>query len=382
MREFVIPHRNNFGANCIAGIASIALEHHLKKALIITDRNLQEIGVSGKIEQILYDAGLQFATYASVRPNPTKSNVYEALALYKKEHSDFIIGLGGGSANDCAKAVGILAANGGQLEDYVGLNKSRKAAPLMMLVNTTAGTASEISRAYLISDEIKQEKLIFKDLHALPYCTFNDPELMVGLPAKITAATGMDALTHALESYVCTGKYALTQKLAMAAIELVFDNLRDVIAHPSDLKLRENMIYAQSLAGMAFCNSGVGLVHAMAHQLGAVYNLPHGLCNAVLLPYVMRYNRQVCEVEYAQLARRLFAEKCKDKSTSECADLMIQEVTRLSNDVGTAVRLGDLGIKESDYQLLAEKSLADGNIHKNPIMPSLDDVIAIFKSAY
>ena len=322
------------------------------------------------------------STYAKVRPNPTKNNVYEALALYRKENCDFIIGLGGGSANDCSKAVGILVSNGGKLEDYVGLNKSKQAAPLIMLVNTTAGTASEISRAYLISDEKKQEKLIFKDIHALPYCAFNDPELMTGLPAQITASTGMDALTHALESYVCTGKYPLSQKLAIAAIELVFDNLREVIDNPSSIELRENMIYAQSLAGMAFCNSGVGLVHAIAHQLGAVYNLPHGLCNAILLPHVMQYNRRVCEDEYAQLARRLFAEKCKNKSTEECAELMIQEVLRLSNDVGTVVRLRDISVKESDYLLLAEKSLADGNIYKNPIMPSLEDVVEILRSAY
>jgi alcohol dehydrogenase len=381
MNEFVMPHLNKFGAKCINEIASIAIENKLNKALIITDNNLQEIGISNKITKILCDANLQYATYAKVQQNPTKENVYEAFELYRDENCDFIIGLGGGSSNDCAKAVGILASNGGKLEDYVGLNKSKNAAPLMMLVNTTAGTASEISRAYLISDEKKHEKLIFKDIHALSYCAFNDPELMLQLPAKITAGTGMDALTHAIESYVCTGKYSLTQKLAIVAMELVFDNLRKVIGKPFSIELRNNMIYAQSLAGMAFCNSGVGLVHAMAHQLGAVCNLPHGLCNAILLPHVMQYNRRVCEDEYAQLARRLFTEKCRDKSTKKCTDIMIHEVLSLSNDVGTAVRLRDIGVKESDYKLLAEKSLVDGNIFKNPIMPSLEDVIELFKNA-
>lgn len=373
---------NKFGSKCIDEIANIAIENGCNKALIITDTNLQKIGIPAKIENILDKANLKYEVYAEVKPNPTKNNVYEALAMYKNERCDFIIGIGGGSSSDCSKAVGILASNGGNLEDYVGLNKSQKKAPLTMLVNTTAGTASEISRAYLISDEEKQEKLIFKDINALAYCSFNDPELMIGLPAKITASTGMDALTHAIESYVCTGKYTLTKKLAIAAIELVFENLRDVINNPSSIELRENMIYAQSLAGMAFCNSGVGLVHAMAHQLGAVYNLPHGLCNAILLPYVMQYNNTVCEEEYACLANKLFPDKCMGKSNRECSNIMIQEVFDLSSEIGTLVKLRDIGVKQDDFKLLAEKSLLDGNINKNPIMPSLEDIINILKNAY
>jgi alcohol dehydrogenase len=382
MREFVLPHMNKFGVNCISEIPTIVRQNKLNKPLIITDQTLLKLGICGKIEEILRNASLPYAVFAEVKPNPTKENVYEALARYREEECDFIIGLGGGSANDCAKAVGILAANGGELEDYVGLNKAKNRSPLLLLINTTAGTASEISRAYLISDESKQEKLIFKDIHALAYCTFNDPELMISLPAQVTAETGMDALTHALESYVCTGKYVLTQKLALAAIELVFDNLRALMKNLSSLELRENMIYAQFLAGMAFCNSGVGLVHAMAHQLGAIYNLSHGLCNAILLPYVMEYNCSVCASEYGEIARKLFPSRCGNQALARCALILIEEVVSLSKEVGTAVKLRNVGVEKSDLKLLAEKTLADANINKNPKMPSLEEVIEIFKRAY
>lgn len=382
MREFVIPHMNKFGPGCIDEIAHIAIENKCSKALIITGPNLERIGIPNRIKDILSNGNLEYVVYANVKSNPTKDNVYEALGLYKAENCDFIIGIGGGSPGDCAKAVGILVSSGGILEDYIGLNKSEKKAPLMMIVNTTAGTASEISRAYLISDEEKQEKLIFKDINALADYTFNDPELMTGLPANITASTGMDALTHAIESYVCKGNYTLTNKMAVAAIELVFENLREAIENPNSIELRENMIYAQSLAGMAFCNSGVGLVHAMAHQLGAVYNLPHGLCNAILLPHVMEYNNRVCELEYAYLAKKLFPHKCSGKSNKICVSVLIEEVIGLSESIGTLQKLRDLGVREKDFELLAEKSLSDGNIYKNPIMPSLEDIIDIFRNAY
>lgn len=382
MREFVIPHMNKFGAGCIDEIADIAIENKCSKALIITGPNLERIGIPNRVKDILSNENLEHVVYAKVKSNPTKDNVYEALSLYKAESCDFIIGIGGGSPGDCAKAVGILASNGGRLEDYIGLNKSEKKAPIMMIVNTTAGTASEISRAYLISDEEKQEKLIFKDINALTYCSFNDPELMTALPANITAGTGMDALTHAMESYVSKGNYTLTNKMAVAAMELVFENLREAIKNPNSIELRENMIYAQFLAGMAFCNSGVGLVHAMAHQLGAVYNLPHGLCNAILLPYVMEYNNRVCELEYAYLAKRLFPHKCSGKSSKECTSILIEEVISLSESIGTLQKLRDLGVKEEDFEFLAEKSLSDGNIYRNPIMPSLEDIIDIFRNAY
>lgn len=381
MYELVMPSINKFGAGCIQEIGSLAKDLNLKKALIITDKNLFALGMSDRITNSLDAVSIEYDIYTGVLPNPTKKNVEEAVEQYRNSNCDFIIGLGGGSPNDCSKAVGIVVNNGGEINDYEGANKSKNRAPVTFSVNTTAGTASEISRAYLISDDERVEKLIFKDINALPYCSFNDPEMMTGLPAHITAATGMDALTHAIESYVSVGKYPLSEKLSMAAIELVFENIEAATTQPESIEIRSNMIYAQTLAGMAFCNAGLGLVHSMAHQLGAVYNLPHGLSNAILLPHVMRYNQQVVSESYAKIARQLFLSEVYDMSVEEQSNYFIDEVEKLSRSLKTATRLSELGIKEDDLEMLAEKSLRDGNLPRNPIQPTKKEIVEIFKQA-
>ena len=275
-----------------------------------------------------------------------------------------------------------MVSNGGILEDYIGFNKSKNESPKLFMVNTTAGTASEISRSFLISDEAKQEKLIFKDIHTLPYASFNDPNLMVNLPQAITASTGMDALTHAIESYISTGKYPLTQKMSLASTEFIFTSLEEVIKDPQNIMLREQMIYAQTLAGMSFCNSGLGLVHCMAHQLGGVYNLPHGLCNAILLPFVMEFNQQVAKSGFSEIAHKLWPFETEEMSIDEASSYLIQKVNELSEKIGTKVSLKGLGVKEEDIPLLADKTLLDGNLPRNPIQPTKQEVEELFREAY
>lgn len=380
MKEFVVPAINRFGAGSIGDICELAGLRGLKKALVITDSNLVKCGITQRVEAVLEAGGISFVRFDGVLPNPTKQNVYSALEDYCSAACDFIVGVGGGSPNDCAKAVSILATNGGELEDYAGGNRSKKAGAPIIAVNTTAGTASEISRAYLISDEEKKEKIICKDINALPFASINDPELMTGLPAGVTATTGMDALAHAVESYVCNNHYLLTRELATAACRLVFSSLREVLAEPGSIELRERMIYAQSLAGMAFCNSGVGIDHSLAHALGATYHLGHGLCTAVMLPAVIHYNCSAAEGDYAALSRALFSERCAGQNDEGCARIFLEEVVRLSTDVGTCVTLSSLGVKETELREIAEKALRDGNTGRNPVTPTLEDLIGILQS--
>lgn len=382
MHELILPSINYFGAKSILQLGPICKKEKIKVILVITDKNLQRLGFVDEIQSILLKENIQIVVYDDVAPNPTTQNVEEALAVLDQHNCDGIIGLGGGSPNDCAKAVAIMQANRGDIHDYVGFNRSQKKTLPVICINTTAGTASEISRAFLITDIDREEKLIFKDIHALPSYSINDVDLMIGLPSSVTAQTGMDALTHAIESYVSTGKNQLTRIFAMNAIELIFENLVEVLNHPDNKASREAMVYAQFLAGMSFCNSGLGLVHAMAHQLGAVYDLPHGLCNAILLPTVMSFNNQNSAKEgYAEIAKKIFCEK-NFSNDDEASEFLIMKVRKLSTDSGTDQKLKDLGVEKKYLFNLAEKTLTDGNLPRNPIQPTVEEVVQLFEQVF
>ena len=236
-----------------------------------------------------------------------------------------------------------------------------------------------MSRAFLISDEKEKRKLIFKDDYAMPDIAVNDVQLMMDLPASITAQTGMDALTHAIEGYISTGRFTLTDLLARDAMKLIYDNLETAVREPHNKKARENMSLGQYLAGLSFGSSGLGLVHAMAHQLGAGYHLAHGLCNAILLPVVMEYDLAYCPKELAEVARLLDSKRCAGKSEEECAAYAVQIVNELSERVGTKVWLEDLGVKEEDLPHLAERSLEDGCILTAPKIPEKEEIIKLFE---
>ncbi len=379
-KSFFLPCESLFGPGCLRGLGEELGKKGVNKALLVTDKGVVACGVAKKVASMLEENRIAYVLYADVEPNPTLKNVEQGVAAYQREGCDFLIALGGGSPNDCAKAIGILLSNGGDLHDYQGLDQSRHRAPPIIAINTTAGTASEISRAYLITDEQTQVKMIMKDRNCMADIAVNDPELMTGLPGPLTAATGMDALTHAVESYVSTRAFPLTQAFAREAVEMIFRYLPKAVREPGNLEAREQMTYAQYLAGMSFGNGGLGLVHSMAHPLGAVYHLGHGICNAILLPYVIRFNTQAAAAGYAQLANFLWP-AAAPRSDEEGARLLLEKIRGLSEEVGTLIPLKELGVKSEDLFMLAEKALADGNLASNPVQPTAEQVQALYQEA-
>jgi len=260
------------------------------KPLIVTDGGIVKAGILKQVTDLMDAAKMSYAVYSDTIPNPTDANVAAAVEVYKKESCDSLITLGGGSSHDCGKGTGLVVANGGKIHDYEGVDKSTKPMPPYLSVNTTAGTASEMTRFCIITDLSRHVKMAIVDWRVTPNIAIDDPLLMVGMPPALTASTGMDALTHAVEAYVSTIATPMTDSAAEKAIELCFKYLRKAVANGKDLEAREGMCFAQYLAGMAFNNASLGHVHAMAHQLGGFYDLPHGECNAILLPHVESYN--------------------------------------------------------------------------------------------
>lgn len=265
-----------------------------KKALLVTDVVLVKIGIAAEVESVFKEAGLNYMIYDQVKQNPTVKNVNDGLKVFTKESCDCIITLGGGSPQDCGKAIGILATNGGNIKDYEGIHKSVKKSVPIIAINTTAGTASEITINYVITDESRKVKMVMVDKNCLVDIAVNDPLLLLNMPASHTAATGMDALTHAVEAYITKGAFDWSDNLALHSIKLIVRSLRDAVADGSNVEARNEMAWGQFIAGQAFSNFGLGYVHSMAHQLGGLYDLPHGVCNAVLLPYVAEFNAPVC----------------------------------------------------------------------------------------
>ena len=302
---FYIPTVNFMGAGCLTQAADAIKSHGFKKALIVTDKVLNQIGVVTQVAVLLTERDIDSVVYDGTQPNPTIKNVDEGLALLKENQCDFVISLGGGSPHDCAKGIALLAANGGQIGDYEGVDRSAKAQLPVVAINTTAGTASEMTRFCIITDEERHIKMAIVDKNTTPLISVNDPQLMLAKPASLTAATGMDALTHAIEAYVSSAATPITDAVAIKAIELIQQNLRTAVKEGQNLNAREQMAYAQFMAGMAFNNASLGYVHAMAHQLGGYYNLPHGVCNAVLLPHVQRYNAQVSSERLRDVAKAM-----------------------------------------------------------------------------
>ena len=291
--------------------------------------------------------------------------------------ADCVVSLGGGSAHDCAKGIALVATNGGKIEDYEGVDKSAKPQLPLIAVNTTAGTASEMTRFTIITDETRHVKMAIVDKHVTPYLSVNDPALMVGMPAALTAATGMDALTHAVEAYVSTAANPITDACAVKAIALVARFLPTAVAEPANAEAREQMAYAQFLAGMAFNNASLGYVHAMAHQLGGFYDLPHGVCNALLLPHVQAFNQRAAQTRLDEVGAILAANN---------ADLVgldvIAAIQKLAALVGIPKTLRELGVKEADFPTLADNAMKDVCGLTNPVQPNKAEVIGIFQAAF
>ena len=380
MYGYFIPNVNLMGAGCASEIGKQAKIIGGTKALVVTDKPLVKIGIVEKIVNLLNESGVKSVVFDDVKPNPSDTNVHAGLDLFQKECCDIIIAIGGGSPIDCAKGIGLVATNGGSIRDYEGLDKSKNAMPPFIAVNTTAGTASEMTRFTIITNTDTHVKMAIVDWHVTPTVSINDPELMVSMPKSLTAATGMDALTHAIEAYVSTIATPVTDSAAIKAIELISQYLRPAVANGNNMEARDKMAYAEFMAGMAFNNASLGHVHAMAHQLGGFYDLPHGVCNAILLPHVECFNMIACPERFADIAIAM-GENIKELSVIEAADLAMESIKRLSKDVGIPAGLKALGVKEEDFSTLADNALKDACGLTNPRIATKEDVIQIYKNA-
>ncbi|NGN96323.1 L-threonine dehydrogenase [Grimontia sp. S25] len=377
---FFIPTVNLMGAGCLVDAADAIKSHGFRNGLIVTDKVLNEIGVVEKVAALLAERDVQTAVFDGTQPNPTIGNVEAGLAILKENGCDFVISLGGGSPHDCAKGIALVATNGGNIGDYEGVDQSAKAQLPLIAINTTAGTASEMTRFCIITDEARHIKMAIVDKNTTPLISVNDPELMLAKPASLTAATGMDALTHAVEAYVSTAASPITDAVAIKAIELIQANLRTAVNDGQNLAAREQMAYAQFMAGMAFNNASLGYVHAMAHQLGGFYDLPHGVCNAILLPHVQRYNAQVCPSRLRDVAKAMGV-NVDALSPEEGAEAALNAIQELSKDVGIPAGLEVLGAKADDIPVLADNALKDACGFTNPKQATHEEICEIFRNA-
>lgn len=378
--KFFMPTVNLMGLNCLDDAGNDIKALGFKKALIVTDEVLNSIGLVKKLQDMLKEKGVESFIYDKTQPNPTISNVNDGLEILKSENCDFVISFGGGSPHDCAKGIALVATNGGNIKDYEGLDVSAKPQLPLVAINTTAGTASEMTRFCIITDEVRHIKMAIVDKHVTPILSVNDPLLMINMPKSLTAATGMDALTHAVEAYVSTIATPVTDACAQKAIELISVYLKPAVENGQDENARDMMAYAEFLAGMAFNNASLGYVHAMAHQLGGFYDLPHGVCNAILLPHVQEYNAQVSASRLKDIAKFMGLD-VSSLNDDEGAKACIEEIRKLSKSINIPSGIKELGAKEEDFNILAGNALKDACGFTNPKQATLEDIINIFKKA-
>lgn len=381
--DFLNPSVNFMGPGCVKVLGERCQLLNMKKPLIVTDGYLAglENGPVAQSIASLEASGIEYVVFTGVEANPKVQNCYDGLDMYKAQGCDSIITVGGGSAHDCGKGIGIAATHEGNLVDYAGIEKLVNPLPPLIAVNTTAGTASEVTRHCVLTNLETKLKFVIVSWRNVPLVSFNDPMMMLGIPAGLTAATGMDALTHAIESYVSVDANPVTDAVAMQAIKLCATNLRQAVANGQDVKARENMAYASLLAGMAFNNGNLGYVHAMAHQLGGQYDMPHGVANAMLLPVVEEYNIISNPQKFADIAE-FMGENIEGLSVMDAAAKAVEAMRRLAKDVGIPSSLKEMGVKEEDFELMAINALNDGNAGSNPRKGNKQDIINLFKKAY
>ena len=378
---YFLPTRNVFGEGAVQEAGDLVKSLGAKKCLIVTDRYLGQIGMADRVQGILKKAGIEACIFAGAEPNPTDKNVEAGARCYQENECNSIISLGGGSSHDCAKGIGLVAANGGQIADFEGVDKSSKPMIPLMAINTTAGTASEITRFCIITDTSRKVKMAIVDWRVTPQIAINDPELMKGMPPSLTASTGMDALTHAIEAYVSTDANPLTDAAAIMAIKMIAHYLPKAVANGNYMKARDKMAYAQYLAGIAFNNASLGYVHAMAHQLGGFYNLPHGVCNAILLPYVESYNLIGNMNRFRDVAQAMGVQ-VEGISVTCAAEKAIEAIKKLSRQLEIPTDLKQLGVREEDFGIMADNAKKDVCQLTNPRTATREQVIEIYRQAY
>ena len=377
---FFIPSVSLFGPGCVKEVGSKAKDLGAKKALIVTDQGLNKAGVPDIIIKHLSEQGIDSYVFAGAEPNPTDKNVHDGVTAYQDNGCDFIISLGGGSSHDCAKGIGLVTAGGGHIRDYEGIDKSKVPMTPLIAINTTAGTASEMTRFCIITNTDTHVKMAIVDWRCTPLIAIDDPRLMTAKPASLTAATGMDALTHAVEAYVSTAANPITDACAEKAIRMIQQWLRQAVANGENIEAREAMSYAPYLAGMAFNNASLGYVHAMAHQLGGFYNLPHGVCNAILLPHVCEFNLISTPERYADIAQFMGID-IKGMTREEAGKAGINAIRELSQSVGIPTGLTELGVKQEDLAIMATNAQNDACMLTNPRKANHEQVVAIFAAA-
>jgi alcohol dehydrogenase len=381
MYKFFMPNVSLMGPGCSKVLPDEIKSRGFTKALVVCGKRS---AASPELETILdafEAAGIKYVVYPGSIANPTTASVMTGVRVLQAEQCDFVMSFGGGSPHDCAKGIALVATNGGDITDYEGVNKSAKPMLPLIAVNTTAGTASEMTVFCIITDESRHVKMAIVDEHTNPTLAVNDPELMVSMPASLTAATGMDALTHAIEAYVSTIATPVTDACAQKAIELIEQYLRDAVADGADMNARDKMAYAEFLAGMAFNNASLGYVHAIAHQFGGYYNLPHGVCNAILLPTVQEYNATVAADRLKDVAGFMGIDT-KDMDDDEGAAAAIADIRKLAADIDIPKGFEELGAKREDFNILATNALKDACGATNPRQATHVEIVEILEKVF
>ena len=380
VNRFILNEVSYFGPGARKELPEVAHRLGLKKALVVTDKGLVKFGVAKMVTDVLDEAGIPYEIYSEVKPNPTVTNVKQGVDAFAASGADFIVAIGGGSSMDTAKGIGIVT-NNPEFADVVSLEgcapTKRKTVPIIALP-TTAGTAAETTINYVIIDEEKHKKMVCVDPNDIPCCAIIDAELMYSLPKGTTAATGMDALTHAIEGYITKGAWELSDMFEIEAIRLINKYLRQAVYDPKNPAGRSGMALAQYVAGMAFSNVGLGVVHGMAHPMGSLFDIPHGVANALLLPTIMEYNKPVCIDKYVEIAKAMDAYK-EGMTKAEAAQAACDAVRALAIEVGIPQHLSDLGITEKDIDALADQAIEDVCTPGNPRLVTRQDIVELYK---
>lgn len=383
INRIVLNPQAFFGKGAVKIINKIIYQNGFNHGFIVTDNELMKFGITNKVSELLNREGLAFTVFSEVKQNPTIQNVIAGVDAFKECGADYIIAVGGGSVIDCAKAIGIII-NNPEFSDVVKLEgqaHTRNKSVTTIAVPTTAGTAAEVTINYVLTDEENKRKFVCVDTHDIPEYSIIDYEMMMSMPSSLTAATGMDALTHAIEGYITKNAWEMSDMFHLKAIELIALNLRKAVIE-KDEEAFEKMSYAQYIAGMGFSNVGLGIVHSMAHPLGAVYNTPHGVANAILLPFVMEYNSNSSGDKYKEIANALGVKNVDYMDKNEFRKAAVDAVLKLSSDIGIPKNLYEIGVNKKDFEFLSISAFNDVCTGGNPRETSIADILALYEKAY
>ncbi len=382
MERFILNETSYFGKGSRKVLISEIKKRHFENVLVVTDEELFKIGISNKITDMLEADDIKYSVYHDVKPNPTIQNVMDGVELCRKLNADLIVALGGGSSIDTAKGISIVVNNPERtLESLNGISNTENKGVPIIAIPTTAGTAAEVTINYVITNTKTKTKMVCVDENSIPILAIVDSELMASMPKSLAAATGMDAMTHAIEGYISINANTMSEMFSMKAIQLLYDNLEDAIFYDDEEAL-DNVAYAQYIAGMGFSNVGLGIVHSMAHQLGAIYDTPHGIANSLLLPTVMEFNGENCEEKFRKILIEAFHVEAEEFTKEEVIKTFCEKIQELCVKVKINQRLRDVGVKQEDFEMLADKAMEDPCKPSNPREVTKEDFINLYRKAW